>query len=73
MGMAGNYVAVEDLLLGQIINGDKDIFEIDPAQCQSLNIDKSWQAIQYLLCKDVDGGELPMCYVVPIRDENELN
>ncbi|MCI8530712.1 MAG: DUF1877 family protein [Lachnospiraceae bacterium] len=73
MGMAGTYIAVEDLLLRQIINGDKDIFEIDPMQYQPLYVDKSWQAIQYLLCKDVDGGEPPMGYVVPIRDENKLN
>ena len=73
MGMVGTYIAVENLLLSQIINGDKDIVEIDPAQCQTLNVDKSWQAIQYLLCNDVDGGEPPMGYVVPIRDENELD
>lgn len=73
MGMVGTYIAVENLLLSQIINGDKDILEIDPAQCQTLNVDKSWQAIQYLLCNDVDGGEPPMGYVVPIRDENELD
>ena len=73
MGMVGTYIAVENLLLSQIINGDKDILEIDPAQCQTLNVDKSWRAIQYLLCNDVDGGEPPMGYVVPIRDENELD
>lgn len=73
MGMAGTYIAVEELLLRQIINGDKDILEIDPTQCQSLDVDKSWQAIQYLLCKEVDGGKPPMGYVVPIREENELN
>jgi len=73
MGMRGNYVAFEDSLLSQIINGDKDIFDIDPAQCPCLDVDESWQAIQYLLCKDIDGGEPPNGYVVPIRDENKLN
>jgi len=70
MGLRGNYVAFENSLLNQIINGDKDIFDIDPTQCLCLDVDKSWQAIQYLLC---EGGELPNGYVVPIRDENELN
>lgn len=70
MGMAGTYIAVEELLLRQIINGDKDILEIDPTQYQTLYVDKSWQAIQYLLCKDVDGGDPPM-YVVPARDKVE--
>ena len=73
MGMVGNYVAVEDLLLGQIINGDKDILEIDPTQCHPLEVDKSYKAIQYLLCKDIENGKPPMGYIVPIRDENELD
>ena len=70
MGMAGTFIAVEELLLRQLINGDKDILEIDPTQYQTLYVDKSWQAIQFLLCKDVDGGEPPM-YVVPARDKVE--
>ena len=35
-----------------------------------LDIDKSWQAVHYLLCGSIDDGEPPMGYVVPIRDEN---
>lgn len=73
MGMRGNYIALENSLLSQIINGDKNIFDIEPAQCPCLDVDKSWQAIQYLLCKDIDGGQPPSGYVVPIRDENELD
>lgn len=72
MGMKGHYVAFENSLLSQIINGDKDILDIDPTQCPCLDVDQSWQAIHYLLCKDIDGGEPPNGYVVPIRDENEL-
>lgn len=71
--MIGSYIAVDNLLLNQIIKGDKCIFDIDPTQYQSLDIDKSWQCIQHLLCKDVDGGESPMGYVVPIRDVNKLH
>ena len=33
---------------------DKSILDIDPAQCQSLDVDKAWQAIHYLLCKDIE-------------------
>lgn len=72
MGMKGNYVAFENSLLSQIINGDKDIYDIDFTQYPCLDVDKSWQAIQYLLCKDIEGGEPPGGYVVPIRDQNEL-
>lgn len=73
MGMEGNYVAFESSLLSQIISGDQNIFDIDPTQYPCLDIDKSWQAIQYLLCKDMESGNPPNCYVIPIREENELN
>ena len=73
MGITGTYIAIENFLLSQIINGEKSILELDPTQYQSLNIDKSWQAIQYLLCKDIENGKPPMGYVVPIRDDNELD
>ncbi len=73
MGITGTYIAIENFLLSQIINGEKSILELDPTQYQSLNIDKSWQAIHYLLCKDIENGKPPMGYVVPIRDDNELD
>lgn len=73
MGMTGTYIAIENFLLSQMINGEKSIFEMDPTQCPSLDVDKSWRAIHYLLCKDLENGKPPMGYVVPIRDENELD
>nr|WP_296466470.1 YfbM family protein [uncultured Acetatifactor sp.] len=73
MGLIGIYIAIENFLLSQIINGEKSILEIDPTQCQPLDVDKSWQAIHYLLCKDIENGKPPMGYVVPIRDDNELD
>lgn len=73
MGMIGIYIAIENFLLSQIINGEKSILEIDPTQYQSLDVDKSWQAIHYLLCKEVENGKPPMGYIVPIRDDSELH
>lgn len=73
MGMEGNYVAFESSLLSQIISGDKAIFDIDPTQYPCLNVGKSWLAIQYLLCKDMEGGKSPNGYIIPIREENKLN
>lgn len=64
---------IEDLLLAQIINGENDILDVDPVQCQTLDIDKSWQAIHYLLCKNIEDGNPPMGYVVPMREENKLD
>lgn len=73
MGVRGTYIAVENFLLSQIINGEKSILDIDPTQCHPLDVDKSWRAIHYLLCKDIENGNPPMGYVVPIRDDNELD
>lgn len=73
MGMTGTYIAIENFLLNQIINGEKSILDIDPTQCQSLDVDKAWQAIHYLLCKNIENGKPPMGYVVPLRDENKLD
>ncbi|MFR4439729.1 MAG: YfbM family protein [Hungatella sp.] len=73
MGMTGTYLAIENLLLSQIINGEKSILEIDPTQCHPLDVDKSWRAIHYFLCKDSISVQPPIGYVVPIKDDNELD
>ena len=70
MGMLGNYIAVGEDELKRIRSGEIDIFDMNPEEHQTLDIDKSWQAVHYLLCGDIDDGEPPMGYVVPIRDEN---
>lgn len=73
MGMLGYYTAIEDSMLQQIMHGELDILRIDPRKYPTLEIDKSWQAIHYLLCQVPDQGEPPMGYVVPLRDEQELD
>ena len=73
MGILGYYNQIEDLLLSQIINGEYDILDFDSKQYQTLDIDKSWQAIHYLLCKNIENGLPPMGYVVPMRNENKLD
>ena len=73
MGILGYYNQIEDLLLSQIINGEYDILDFDSKQYQTLDIDKSWQAIHYLLCKNIENGKPPMGYVVPMRNENKLD
>ena len=70
MGMLGNYIAVGEDELKCIRSGEMDIFDMNPEDYRTLDIDKSWQAVHYLLCGDIDDGEPPMGYVVPIRDEN---
>lgn len=70
MGMLGNYIAVGEDELKRIRSGEIDIFDMNSEAHRTLDIDKSWQAVHYLLCGDIDDGEPPMGYVVPIRDEN---
>lgn len=70
MGMLGNYISVCEEELKRIRSGEKDILYINPGDYPSLDIDKSWQAVHYLLCGDIDDGEPPAGYVVPLRDDN---
>ena len=63
MSMIGQYITVEDSVLQQIIHGDKDIYDIIFNPC--INIEKSWDAIHYILCKDRFYGKAPMKYIVP--------
>ena len=70
MGMLGTYIAVSEAELKRIRSGKLDILDIDKKHHTILDIDKSWQAVHYLLCGSIDDGEPPMGYVVPIRDDN---
>lgn len=73
MGMIGNYIAVDEAKLEAIIKCEEDILDIDPKDCAVLDIDKSWQAIQYLLFRDIDEGPPPMGYVVPMMTDNAID
>ncbi len=73
MGMIGTYIAVDDKLLQDIINEEVDILDLDEDNSLMIDIDKSWQAIHYLLCEDIDEGDLPMGYVVPLLEDNLMD
>ena len=70
MGMTGNYVLLPEETIQQIAEKKLDFFDIAPPteDNMSLDIDKSWQAIHFLLCGDLDDGEPPLGYVVPLID-----
>lgn len=70
MGMTGNYVLLPEETIQQIAEKKLDFFDITPPteDNMSLDIDKSWQAIHFLLCGDLDDGEPPLGYVVPLID-----
>lgn len=62
MGMCGYYISVNNSLLDKLKKGDIEVFDIDK---NAMDIDKTWMMIHYLFCKNIDGGDAPMCYVVP--------
>lgn len=74
MGMTGSYIAVDDTLLNQIISGEESLLDfIDSDAYETLDIDKSWHAVHYLLCGEISDGEPPMGYAVPMLNENNID
>jgi hypothetical protein len=73
MGMSGNYFAIEDKLVQQIAAGEIALEDLNPDDYSTLDIDKSWQAIHYLLCEDIADGEPPLGYVVPMMDDQGID
>ena len=71
--MAGNYVAIDSDTLQEIIDNELDLLEIDPNEYPTLDIDKAWEAIHFLLCGVSFDGNPPLGYVVPMREENALD
>ena len=71
--MAGNYVAIDSDTLQEIIDNELDLLEIDPNEYPTLDIDKAWEAIHFLLCGVSFDGNPPFGYVVPMREENALD
>lgn len=75
MGMIGHFLAIDVKKLEPVLEGELNILDLEEEaepEKEPLDIDKSWQAIQYLLCGDIDEGELPMGYVVPMMAENAI-
>lgn len=71
MGMTGNYVLLPEEIIQKIAEKKIDFFDITPPENPEmvLDIDKSWQAIQFLLCGEIDDGEPPLGYVIPLIDD----
>lgn len=68
MSMIGNYLMVEERIIGQVQRGEVIIGEIiyntEIDEEDYLDIDKSWHAIHYLLCGETWSGDLPLFNVV---------
>lgn len=72
MGMIGYYVAIPDEQIKLLAQGELKLEVLDPYALEQLDIDKSWQGIHYLLCQELDNGEPPLGYAVPLLDNQGL-
>lgn len=70
MGMVGNYVAVDEVQLKQVMDGELDLLNLESEGFAVCDVDKAWQGIHDLLCGCAD--QPPMRYVVPMMNENML-
>lgn len=72
MAIRGYYFAAEDELVEQIVAGSVPLESLDLKPYPGLDIDRSWEAIHYLLCGDISDGPAPLGYVVPLHSDQGL-
>ncbi|MGE6257537.1 YfbM family protein [Heyndrickxia sporothermodurans] len=72
MGMIGYYTALLEEEIQQLAARTKMLEDLDPYSRESLDIDKSWQALYYMLCGDISDGEPPLGYVVPMDQDKYI-
>ncbi|GED70783.1 hypothetical protein BRE01_44850 [Brevibacillus reuszeri] len=73
MAMRGYYFAMDDNLVQQIAAGDIALKSLKIDDYPGLDIDRSWEAIHYLLCGDISDGEPPLGYVVPLTSDKGID
>lgn len=73
MAMRGYYFAMDDNLVQQIAAGDIALNSLKIADYPGLHIDRSWEAIHYLLCGDISDGVPPLGYVVPLTSDKGID
>ncbi|MBV6715500.1 YfbM family protein [Paenibacillus chitinolyticus] len=73
MGMRGYYFAMDDNLVQQIAAGDIALKSLKIDDYPGLDIDRSWEAIHYLLCGNISDGEPPLGYVVPLTSDKGID
>jgi len=64
--MYGYYIAMDDKLVQQYTENEIALKDLSLKDYSGLDIDRSWEAIHYLLCGDIADGKPPFSYVVPI-------
>lgn len=73
MGMRGYYFAMDDNLVQKIAVGDIALKSLKIDDYPGLDIDRSCEAIHYLLCGDISDGDAPLGYVVPLTSERAID
>lgn len=72
MGMYGYYFSMDDKLVQQIEQGEVALKSLKIDDYAGLDIDRSWEAIHYLLCGDIADGEPPLGYIVPMTSDKGI-
>lgn len=72
MGMYGYYFSMDDTLVQQIETGEVALKSLKVDDYAGLDIDRSWEAIHYLLCGDIADGNPPLGYVVPMTSDKGI-
>lgn len=73
LAMRGYYFALDDKLVQQIAAGEIALKNLRVDDYPGLDIDRSWEAIHYLLCGNIADGEPPLGYVVPITSDQGID
>lgn len=68
MGMSGRYLVVTKELVESIKSGEVSVHDCSV----ELDIDKTWQMLQFTLTGEVVEGQPPLGYVVPLSGEQYL-
>ncbi|RAI94402.1 uncharacterized protein DUF1877 [Paenibacillus pabuli] len=68
MGMSGRYLVVTKELVESIKSGEVSVHDCSI----ELDIDKTWQMLQFTLTGEVVEGQPPLGYVVPLSGEQYL-
>ncbi|CAH1059289.1 YfbM family protein [Paenibacillus pseudetheri] len=73
MGMRGYYFAMDNNLVQQVAAGDIALKSLKIDDYPGLDIDRSWEAIHFLLCGDISDGAAPLGYVVPLTSDKGID
>lgn len=72
MAIRGYYFAMKDELVQQIAAGSTLLESLNIDKYPGQDIDRTWEAIHYLLCGDISDGPAPLGYVVPLHSDQGI-